>query len=302
MGERFRPERSHGYGVTLEEQDRVLARYTTSRAWAAAITSGPLAKLPFEIGAPAFREERRRRNKGGFQAFSPSLSKSRLFLSKLFQRKLWRFCGISMGCKPSKPKVSLSKYFRDVRLLSAVFSTTLRPFRPPFAVWRSAVRGRAFAWQVWAMLMVTVDPDRENPKPNWNSVYWKGNVENSMRDAARDLLGVREGRRQFQLRPRRLTPRVRRLKVLRPPPHHLGAADDARLLSGGGAAPIPSRSGLLRRDEFTKFGGPRFRTLSRRQPGSVPQRRSGAAPGLSVGFSNSPGRPRDATKVEEDAP
>ena len=31
------------------------------------------------------------------------------------------------------------------------------------------------------MLMATVDPDRENPKPNWNSVYWKGNVENSTR-------------------------------------------------------------------------------------------------------------------------
>jgi hypothetical protein len=184
MGERFRTERSHGYGITLEEQDRVLARYTTSRAWAGAITSGSLAKLPFEIRAPAFREERRRRNKGGFQAFSPSLSKSRLFLSKLLQRKLWRFCGVSTGCKPSKPKVSLSKYIRAVRLLSAVVPTTLRPFRPlPPAVWRSAVRGRAFAWQVWAMLMVTVDPDRENPKPNRNSVYWKGNVENSMRDA-----------------------------------------------------------------------------------------------------------------------
>jgi hypothetical protein len=44
-------------------------------------------------------------------SFSPSLSKSELFSSKLFQRKLWPFCGISMGCKASKPKVSSSKYF-----------------------------------------------------------------------------------------------------------------------------------------------------------------------------------------------
>ena len=44
-------------------------------------------------------------------SFSPSFSKSGLFFSKLFQRKLWPFCGISMGCKASKPKVSSSKYF-----------------------------------------------------------------------------------------------------------------------------------------------------------------------------------------------
>ena len=41
----------------------------------------------------------------------PSFSKSRLFFSKLFQRKLWPFCGISMGCKASKPKEPTSKYF-----------------------------------------------------------------------------------------------------------------------------------------------------------------------------------------------
>ena len=114
------------------------------------------------------------------------------------------------------------------------------------------------------------------------SDYWKGNVDNSMRTPLA-MLGVREGRRQFQLRPHRLTPRVRRLKVLRPPPHHLGAADDARLLSGEtGAAPIPSRSALLRRGEFAKFRGPRLRTLS--PPTAWIGLRSGAAPGLSVGF------------------
>jgi len=34
-----------------------------------------------------------------------------VFLSKLFQRFLWRFCGISSGYKGSKPKVSPSKFF-----------------------------------------------------------------------------------------------------------------------------------------------------------------------------------------------
>ena len=43
--------------------------------------------------------------------FSPSFSKSHMFFSKLFQRKLWWFCGISTGYKGSKPKESLSKFF-----------------------------------------------------------------------------------------------------------------------------------------------------------------------------------------------
>jgi hypothetical protein len=34
-----------------------------------------------------------------------------MFFSKLFQRKLWWFCGISTGYKGSKPKESLSKFF-----------------------------------------------------------------------------------------------------------------------------------------------------------------------------------------------
>jgi hypothetical protein len=34
-----------------------------------------------------------------------------VFLSKLFQRFLWPFCGISRGYKGSKPKVSASKFF-----------------------------------------------------------------------------------------------------------------------------------------------------------------------------------------------
>jgi hypothetical protein len=34
-----------------------------------------------------------------------------MFLSKHFQRKLWPFRGISRGCKASKPKESISKFF-----------------------------------------------------------------------------------------------------------------------------------------------------------------------------------------------
>jgi hypothetical protein len=44
-------------------------------------------------------------------SFSPSFSKSRLFCSKLFQRFLWRFCGISSGYKASKLTLMTSKFF-----------------------------------------------------------------------------------------------------------------------------------------------------------------------------------------------
>src|SRR5271168_5194569 len=46
------------------------------------------------------------------QAFLASLSKSGLFFSKNFQTKLWRFWGISRTYKGSKPKGSISKFFR----------------------------------------------------------------------------------------------------------------------------------------------------------------------------------------------
>ena len=47
---------------------------------------------------------------GDLQAFLPSISKSRPFFAKLFQKFLWWFCGISMGCKASVPKKSFSKF------------------------------------------------------------------------------------------------------------------------------------------------------------------------------------------------
>jgi hypothetical protein len=67
--------------------------------------------------AAAFREGQRRRNEGASPSISPSFSKSRSFFSKLFQTKLWRFCGISMGCKGFKPKESLFQTFPRRRLL-----------------------------------------------------------------------------------------------------------------------------------------------------------------------------------------
>jgi hypothetical protein len=70
-----------------------------------------LAKLPLETGAAAAREDRMWRYNGGPPCSSPSFSKTSVFLSKLFQRFLWPFCGISRGCKPQKPKGCLSKFF-----------------------------------------------------------------------------------------------------------------------------------------------------------------------------------------------
>ena len=46
-------------------------------------------------------KERKRRNKGGLPSFCLSFSKSRPFFAKEFQRKLWRFWGISRGYKGS---------------------------------------------------------------------------------------------------------------------------------------------------------------------------------------------------------
>src|ERR1700677_2147133 len=41
----------------------------------------------------------------------PSISKFPLVFSKHFQRKRWRFCGISKACNRSKSKVMVSKFF-----------------------------------------------------------------------------------------------------------------------------------------------------------------------------------------------
>ena len=89
------------------------------------------------------RDRRRKwRNKGELQRFIASFSKTRLFFSKHFQRKLWRFCGISRGCKGSKSNRSISKFLRRASLLSASFPTPYAAFR------QSRRRGtRAFSGQ-----------------------------------------------------------------------------------------------------------------------------------------------------------
>src|SRR5271156_1355672 len=66
-------------------------------------------------------------------SFLASFSKSDLFSSKDFQRKLWRFWGISRTYKGSKPKGSLSKFFRR----------PLPPFGPPSDAIEPYSRGSA---------------------------------------------------------------------------------------------------------------------------------------------------------------
>ena len=70
--------------------------------------------------------------------FLASFSKSRLFLSKDFQRFLWRFCGISTGYKGKKSKVSASKFFRRAGLVVDAFPAPWRRIPPT-----RAARGRA---------------------------------------------------------------------------------------------------------------------------------------------------------------
>ena len=110
-------------------------------------------------------KERRRRNKGGLQAFSPRISKSRPVFCKDFQRKLWRFCGISRGYMgPNREK----HFFQ-------IFSRRSPPFRrisdfvtPSFVDsrhtgTRALSRSPAsFAWSKASAFTAAVDPDRKN--------------------------------------------------------------------------------------------------------------------------------------------
>ena len=64
---------------------------------------------------PSFSMMRSTSSRGGapnLQAFSPSISKSSPFRSKFFQRFLWRFWGISRGCKYRGGALGFSKYLR----------------------------------------------------------------------------------------------------------------------------------------------------------------------------------------------
>ena len=110
-------------------------------------------------------KERRRRNKGGLQAFSPRISKYRPVFCKDFKRKLWRFCGISRGYMgPNREK----HFFQ-------IFSRRSPPFRrisdfvtPSFVDsrhtgTRALSRSPAsFAWSKASAFTAAVDPDRKN--------------------------------------------------------------------------------------------------------------------------------------------
>jgi hypothetical protein len=85
-------------------------------------------------------KERRRRNKGGLQAFSPRISKSRPVFCKDFQRKLWRFFGISRGYMGPNREKHPFQIFHDFRLLSTAFTAFSRPLSSTRA---TRVRGRS---------------------------------------------------------------------------------------------------------------------------------------------------------------
>src|SRR5271168_4946690 len=87
----------------------------------------------------------------GPPGFLASFSKSRLFLSKDFQRFLWRFCVISTGYKGKKSKVSASKFFRRAGLVVDAFPAPWRRIPPT-----RAARGRARSVQDRERLRRTV--------------------------------------------------------------------------------------------------------------------------------------------------
>ena len=98
-------ERAQGEGIRF--QARLLcARFITlgNRLVASAgAVPGPRRR--------SLRLERLQRRRRRPPTFFASFSKSRPVFSKLFQRFLWRFCGISMGYNRMQTKKSSSKFF-----------------------------------------------------------------------------------------------------------------------------------------------------------------------------------------------
>ena len=115
--------------------------------------------------------ERRRRNEDRPPSFLPRISKSKLFLSKLFQTILWWFCVISKGYKTSKPHLAASKFLRRYRLLSAAFS--IPPGRiPRYELERAQpFAGVCIAGVYGARSWQRSDPDRENFQPSTVADY-----------------------------------------------------------------------------------------------------------------------------------
>src|SRR5271163_4012405 len=97
---------------------------TTSSGSRKSTTACPGGRYSKLHPRPAPRQGWKRRNYGGPPSFTASFSKLRLFLSKDFQRKLWRFCEIPKGYKRSKPKRSTSKFFRRAGPFFDTFPTS----------------------------------------------------------------------------------------------------------------------------------------------------------------------------------
>ena len=84
-------------------------------------------------------------NRGGIKAPSkpfPSFSKNRVFCSKLFQTKLWRFCEISRVYKDSNRQVRTSKFFSRRR---SPFGRISAVAGPHSATERRRMGSRAFS-------------------------------------------------------------------------------------------------------------------------------------------------------------
>ena len=90
-----------------------------------------------------------------------SLSKTRVFWSKDFQRNLLRFCAISRGYKGSKPKEPTSKSFRRAGLLLDALPAPPGRFPPS----RTA-RGRARSAE-----------DRERFRREWRRAASSGSID-----------------------------------------------------------------------------------------------------------------------------
>src|SRR5271155_4912484 len=109
-----------------------------------------------------------RRNEGRPPSFLASFSKTRMFLSKDFQRNLWRFCAISRGYKGSKPKEPTSKFFAGGGLLSDAPSGPFGRFPPA-----RAARGRARSAE-----------DRERFRREWRRAGFIGQHRYGLREVS----------------------------------------------------------------------------------------------------------------------
>jgi hypothetical protein len=122
-------------------------------------------------------------NRGGIKAPSkpfPSFSKSGVFGSKLFQTKLWRFCGISRGYKASKRPLMLSKFFASGRPVRPHFGRRGTAFHASRRM-ASSASGSSLVLRCSSVeaFIEGSDPDRQNFEPYRQSDFWEDNIRNS---------------------------------------------------------------------------------------------------------------------------